>query len=300
MNIYYSLKTFPALNKPIALTIGNFDGVHLGHQAVLKALTQKNAHSVVLTFSNHPCEVLLDQSVSFLTTLSHRLELLKQMQVESTLLIPFTKEFSNQTAEAFLTTLKQKVPFSHLILGHDALIGCDRLSNLEVLSAQLKFSIEYLHPTTVNHEIVSSSYIRQNIQAGNLQEASQLLGRPYSIAANVEAGKKIGRGLGFHTANLPVQNLVHPPFGVYAVQVSFQNQIFPAVANLGYAPTLHTDRQPSLEVHLFDTDLDLYEKQIEVRFVQFLRSEKKFTTPQALKAQIIKDISSAKQALINK
>ncbi len=206
-----------------------------------------------------------------------------------------------QSARDFLMLLKQKIPFSHLILGHDAMIGHDRKKDLREYCSQLAFTLEYLEPVYIDGytdgKIVSSSAIRKSIQTGKLREASAFLGRPYSIFATVEPGEKKGRALGFHTANLPVEELALPPFGVYATRVLLDNQVFPAVANLGYAPTLHKDRPPCLEVHLLDDQRDLYEKSLEVLFIKFLRPEKRFASISDLKAQIQQDISLASKTL---
>ena len=275
---------------PIALTIGNFDGVHLGHQAVLKRLKASACQTVVFTFSNHPAEVLHHAQIMRLTTLTHRLKLLEQIGIDQVILVPFTQEFAKQSAESFLTALKKNFPFSHLILGHDSVIGHDRKRDLQQLCGPLAFSLEYLPPITHQNQVVSSSVIRKHIQAGELAQASPLLGRPYSIVATVQPGHGKGREIGFHTANLPVESLALPPLGVYAVQVKSDEKLLPAVANLGRAPTLHSARPPCLEVHLINKQRDLYGQQLEVIFHTFIRPEKRFDTLSELQAQIHQDI----------
>ncbi len=284
--------------EPIALTIGNFDGVHLGHQAVLKRLKASASQTVVFTFSNHPAEVLHNAQILRLTTLAHRLALLEQIGIDHVIIVPFTQEFASQSAEAFLATLKKHFPFTHLILGHDSVIGHDRKRDLQQLCGPLAFSLEYLPSITHQNQVVSSSAIRRHIQAGELAQAGSLLGRPYSIVAIVQPGHGRGKEIGFHTANLPVEGLALPPFGVYAVQVNLDGKLLPAVANLGHAPTIHTARPPCLEVHLINEQRDLYGQQLEVIFQKFIRPEKRFDTFLELQAQIREDIGAASGLIV--
>lgn len=296
MKVFHSFKDLPP-SPSTAVTIGNFDGVHLGHQALLKRLNEVASHKVVLTFSNHPNEILHHAPISYLTTLPHRLALLEALGVSDVILIPFTEHFSKQTAKEFLTHLKEELPFSHLILGHDAVIGSDRQKDLSLLSRQLSFTLEYLKPVQVEDIIVSSSEIRKHIQQGKLSETCLFLGRPYSIYATVQQGEGKGAALGFHTANLPVNELALPPLGVYAVHVIHQEKTYPAVANLGHAPTLHHNRPIILEVHLLNTNQPLYGQAIEVCFRHFIRLEQCFANPEQLKTQITKDINYALKIL---
>lgn len=249
------------------LTIGIFDGVHLGHQAIIKRLTQKD-RSAIFTFSNHPIEVLQERPVTYLTTLSHRLSLFKNLGVENAIVLPFTREFSQQSSRTFLEILKKHFDFKDLILGHDSTIGHDQNNNLFELSHELNFNLEYLSPVKVNGIIVSSSAIRERIRLGKLEEITTLLGRPYSIEATVESNKKIR---GFYTANLPVQNLALPPSGVYAVLVKLDEESLPAVAHLGSTtPTLHENREPIFEVYLFNDQKELAHKSFEIIFIRSL------------------------------
>lgn len=294
MKITRDLLNFGATTTPIALTIGYFDGIHLGHQALLTRLKELAPYTVVFTFENHPSNVLHNTQPSHLTTLSHRLSILEKMGIDHTILNTFTPEFAKQKSKDFLYQLKEAVPFSFLVLGHDAIIGSDRQANLYELSEELGFTVEYLKPVQLNGKIISSSEIRKYILEGHLSEAGQLLGRPYSIYANVQHGAGIGGALGFHTANLPVEDLALPPLGVYAVKVKIGDALLPAVANLGHAPTLHQNRPPCLEVHLINDNRNLYGVELEVLFLKYLRPEKRFSNVEELKIQIQKDIDAAK------
>lgn len=293
MKIIYNIEDFKPSTDSISLTIGNFDGVHLGHQAILSKLCDQK---VVFTFSNHPLEVLKNRPCFRLTTSSHRLKLLSQHGVDTTIIVPFTEAFSKQSPEAFLKYLRTYVPFSHLTLGHDAVIGHGRkgdITHLHTLSKQSGFTLNYLNPIIQNGITVSSSVIRSHIQAGNFEQASLLLGRPYSILAPVEPGAQHGRLLGFHTANLKVHTLCLPPLGVYVVKGIINGKDCIGVANLGHAPTLHANRPAVLEVHFIDYRGELYEKEIEIFFLKFLRHEIRFDSIEALKKQIQLDVDSA-------
>ncbi len=296
MKILYNADQFVASQKRISLTIGNFDGVHLGHQALLQRLKEVAPFTVVFSFSNQPCEVLHGIKKPWLTTLPHRLSLFEKLGIDETILFPFSKTFAEQSAFDFLKNLKKHIPFTHLVLGHDAVLGHDRNQDLSDVAQELGFSLEYLDVVTISGKIISSSEIRKRIQEGDLTAASLKLGRPYSIFASVGHGSGKGGKLGFHTANLPVENLALPPLGVYAVHVKIGDEILAAVANLGHAPTLHENRKTCLEVHLIDENRNLYGSELEVLFLNFLRPEKKFESFSALQAQIQKDVQFAKEA----
>lgn len=294
MKQLYRLEDFTPSSEPISLTIGNFDGIHLGHQAILSRLTNRK---VVFTFSNHPAEVLYAKPSSRLITFSHRLHLLSSYGIDTTLVTPFTEAFSKQSAEEFLLKLRAFIPFSHLVLGHDAVLGHARQGDstqLLKLAKREGFLLEYLEAVKLDGIIVSSSEIRKQIQLGSFERANQLLGRPYSILAPIEPGAQNGRLLGFQTANLNVNGLCLPPLGVYAVSALLKGKHYQGVANLGRAPTLHADRPPILEVHLLDYDGELYGEELEVVFLKFLREERRFDSIEDLKAQIHKDIGSAR------
>lgn len=294
MKIIYRAEDFEAAKEPISLTIGNFDGVHLGHQAILSALS---GQKVVFSFSNHPVEVLKHRPFFRLTTTAHRLCLLENKGVDTTILTPFTEAFSRQSAEEFLVRLRESVPFSHLVLGHDAVIGHERQGDskhMRDLAAKLDFRLDYLAPVVLSGTPISSSRLRKLIQEGAFDEAGTLLGRPYSIRTTVEPGDQKGRLLGFQTANLKVHTMCLPPLGVYIVRAEVQGKCHLGVANLGQAPTLHANRPPILEVHLIDFQGELYHQEIEVFFLKFLRHEKRFDSIEALKNQIQEDVGRAR------
>lgn len=295
MEIFHSIDEASFPSGPLELTIGNFDGVHLGHQAVLKALCP---HQVVVTFDNHPLSILAAQSPPLLTLPSHRLALLREFGVRTVCLLPFTKNLSRLTAHLFLKRLRVKIPFSKLLLGYDAVIGHNREGTpdrLRAIASDMNFEIAYLPPVTVNHEIVSSRLIRAALVAGQLDKASALLGRPYSICGPVAQGAGMGHTVGYRTANLSVGTLALPPFGVYIATVYHQGRLLQALVNLGQAPTLHLNRAPTLEVHVLGEHLNLYDQDIEVVFLKFVRPEHHFSSVQALQEQIQNDLLVAKR-----
>lgn len=302
MEIAYSLKEISPQDKPVVLTIGNFDGMHLGHQALLKRLLeiskQQKALSAVLTFSNHPSKVLRPtHPTPLLCTVEHKMLLLEQAAVDLTILVPFTKEFSEQSPDVFLNKIKHSLPFQTLLLGSDAHIGKNREGDkktVTTLAKTLGFEVEYFPDIENDGQRVSSTLIRESIREGHQKQAETLLGRPYSIYSEVVQGHKKGAPLGFPTANLAVEDLCLPPLGVYAVRLFVDNKKYDGVANLGFAPTVRQSSQPVLEVHLFDHNKDLYGKKVNVQFLEFIRNEKQFASLDELKQQIADDVAKAR------
>ncbi|WP_068467785.1 bifunctional riboflavin kinase/FAD synthetase [Candidatus Protochlamydia phocaeensis] len=301
MQIFHQLEDFKDHKKPVILTIGNFDGVHLGHLAVLqraRTFARDNSQLTVLTFSNHPSEVLRpEQPVPLLCTLKHKIQLLQMHSLQALVLLPFTRYLANHSAASFIERVRQFIPFTHLILGHDATLGRDRQGNkstMQQLALEWGFTVHYVDEYRYEGQPVSSTRIRGLIQQGELGQAETLLGRPYSIYSHVLPGLGKGKQIGFPTANLEVRGLCLPPFGVYAVEVRKDNQSFRGIANLGLAPTVREDRTPLLEVHLLSSHPDFYEEPIEVIFEGFIRPEKKFESLEDLRRQIKQDIEQVK------
>lgn len=304
MKIIHSLTKLLELPHPIVLTLGNFDGVHRGHQALLhrmKELSGAEGTCAVLTFANHPSQILRpNKAIPLLCTEHHKSVLLERHGVDLLFFLQFTKELSEQSATQFLAHLRQTIPFSFLVLGYDARLGKNREGDpetLQAISEDLSFALEYLEPIEIEGEPLSSTRIRNAIHSGDLDLAESFLGRKVSFYSKVHAGAKQGREIGFPTANLEIEGLVLPPFGVYAITLLRQGKSYPGIANLGVAPTLQENRAPLLEAHLFNFSHDLYEQEVEVVLHRFLRPEKKFPSLDALKAQIHQDIIQAKEAL---
>ena len=280
------------------ITIGNFDGLHLGHKEVLQAASQSGHPLLAITFSNHPSTVLHPKNpVPLILTRTHKTMLLEEAGIDVLLEIPFTKEFSLQSASEFLTSLHKKIPFKRLVLGHDATLGHDKQGDKKTICAlaeDLAFEVAYVEEVMVEGNPLSSSRIRKLIQQGELKKASDLLGRPYSILGKVEHGIGLGGKLGAHTANLDVTNLATPPFGVWAIEARCGTDVFAAVANLGIAPTVRREEKVWLEVHVIDKNVQLEGKLLEVFFLRYMRPEKKFSSLDLLRAQIKDDIREAR------
>lgn len=286
----------------VVLTIGNFDGVHRGHLAVLdrvKHLAKKNGETVVLTFSNHPSQILRpEKNLQLICSPLHKLKLLEEQNINTVISIEFSRELANRSAASFIEQVHESLSFSHLVLGHDATLGKDRHGDraiIQELGVEWNFNVHYLDEYCVDGVPVSSTRIRNLLNCGNLENVNLLLDRPYSIYGRVNEGLGKGKEIGFPTANLDVSELCLPPLGVYEVQVKYQSRLEQGIANLGIAPTVKNDSKPVLEVHLFNLTENLYGQYVEVIFSKFIRPEQKFNNIQELREQILKDIQKCKQ-----
>ncbi len=292
----------PSLSHPIALTIGTFDGVHRGHQALLRRLKEvagSEGMAICLAFRNHPAELLQMAPPPLLTSPEQKSQLIREHGAHL-LLLSFTAEIANQEAGSFLAFVRQKIPFSHLILGHDARLGRKRHGTpalIHEIASQLGFELEYLPPVQEGGHPISSSRIRDALMSGQLDKAERLLGRPFAFISRTSKGSGKGREIGFPTLNLDISHYPLPPFGVYTCMLQCAGIDHPAIANLGVAPTLQENRRPLLEVHLLSPAGELDDQEVSVTLRHFLRPEQKFETPQALIAQITADVRQAKGLL---
>ena len=289
------------------LAIGVFDGVHLGHQRVIGQARddarKSGGTSVVLTFDPHPMHVLQpDKAPQLLTSTEHKLAIVETLGVDACLVVTFDKPFSLTPPEQFIDTvtrhanqLQEICVGTHFRFGHNR-AGDVRL--IEALAPKYRFVAREIKSVTLDNERISSTAIRQHVLDGRLDRAAAMLGRPFSVLGTVEAGDHRGRELGFPTANLNPHNEVLPPDGVYAARVSIGGELHGGVVNVGVRPTF-PDRPPQrvLEVHVFDFDRAIYGRTVEVLFLQKLRDEKRFDSPDALKAQIAADVQAARRLL---
>ena len=301
------MRVFRGFSRPVAgptaLAIGNFDGVHRGHGALLGRLgetaRQFSLPPTILTFEPHPREFFAPASApARLTTFREKIELLAEAGVEQAMVCRFNALFAALTAEQFIEqVLVHGLQVRHVIIGDDFRFGKGRLGDFALLQAagsRFGFGVEAMGSVMVDGERVSSSGVRAALATGDMAHAARLLGRPYIIDGQVAHGDKIGRQLGFATANIRIKHNPLPMTGVFAVQVSgLGDQPLPGVANLGVRPTVGGTR-PLLEVHLFEFDRDIYGKHISVRFVHKLRNEQRFPNFDALKAQIAADAAAAR------
>ncbi|MEK6256034.1 MAG: bifunctional riboflavin kinase/FAD synthetase [Chloroflexota bacterium] len=291
------------------LTIGSFDGVHLGHQKILNKLTagaeKNNAPAVVLTFYPHPALVLRGPRESFyLTNHAEKAQLLEDAGVDVSIVHPFNKALSNLSAFDFVSLLKKQLDFENLLVGHDFALGHNRAGNtvtLKTYGETMGFDIEEIPPVKVNDQIVSSSAIRQLLSQGDILTANELLGHPFSLSGEVIQGDGRGRTIGFPTANISVadEHLV-PANGVYVCMVNYDGKSYQAVTNIGVRPTFDTkSSKPIIEAHILDFDTDIYNKNIHLQFIERLRGEQQFTSIDELVAQIQEDITKARKILGN-
>ena len=284
-----------------------FDGVHLGHQQVLKQTIsdarQHNALSLVITFDRHPATILNPaKAPRLIYPLSQKIREIEALGIDATLLIPFTTEFSQIPGEQFIRDLVRDLRQVYSIcVGSSFTFGRQRSGNVDLLKqlgAELNFLVHGLSAVSLENQVVSSTRIRDRITVGDLDAASQMLGRPYSISGKVTHGDKLGSRIGTPTANVDISGLVTPPNGVYAVQARLEKKFHPAVANLGFRPTVaHQTARLRFEVHLLDFEGDLYAQELEVLFGEFIRGEQQFDSLDDLQAQIARDKDFARRIL---
>ncbi len=284
------------------LAIGNFDGVHLGHRALLERLVatarQHGLPPAVMTFEPHPRELFApEQAPARLTSLREKLALLESCGVEEVYLLHFSRKLAGLTAEAFIdTVLVQGLGVRHLIIGDDFRFGKGRAGDFAMLQAagqQHGFGVEAMHTIEINGERVSSSAVRDVLGAGDLEHAARLLGRPYCISGRVVHGDKIGRRIGYPTANIQLKRKRVALTGVFAATVSgLDKRFLPGAASLGVRPTLGQGLRPVLEVHLFNFDREVYGTHVTVHLLHKLRDEAKFASFEALTVQIAKDVQA--------
>lgn len=298
LKIFSSINEFVAVKKTI-LTLGTFDGVHLGHKSILNKVSQSTLNdtyeSVVLTFFPHPRSVLQDKKeLKLLNTIPEKIELLEVLGIQNLIIHPFDTAFSKLTAEEFVRDiLVEKLKIYKIIIGYDHRFGTNRTADIHDLIAYGKtygFEVEQISAQEINDISVSSTKIRNAITAGDIDLANQYLEYAYSLSGKVVQGKQLGRTIGFPTANLDIHETYKliPQNGVYVVKSIIDNQTVFGMMNIGFNPTVGGEKQ-SIEVHFLDYDSNLYEKDIKVSILHRLREEQKFGNITLLKAQLAQD-----------
>jgi len=291
------------------VTIGNFDGVHRGHQAIITLALQKararQGTCVAYTFRPHPQAALRPgTALQLLSTYDEKLELLAALGVDVTVEEPFSREFSTIEPEQFFSdVLVRALGAEAIVVGYDFAFGRERHGHLEAMQAfcdRSGIELTIVPPQKFDAEVVSSSRIRKHLLGGELEVATNLLGRSFSYRGVVIRGDGRGRKIGFPTANLQIENKLTLPYGVYATNAECEGKTFPSVTNVGVRPTFYQDSKglsALVETHLLDTTVDLYGRKLEVRFVCKLRDEKRFSGVDELKAQIARDVEAARGVL---
>ena len=306
MKVLRSISELATLRGPLFLAIGVFDGVHLGHQAVISTSANhaKDADgtAVVLTFDPHPGKVLRPENAPhLLTATQHKIALIRDLGVAHLLVLHFDRAFAATSPEDFVLQLvENSKPLREICVGHEWSFGKGRAGNLALLKKLGEihgFNVIGVEAVKVNGEVVSSTAIRQAIEQGNLVKATQMLGREYTILGTVIRGEQLGRKLGFPTANLSAHSEQFPPNGVYVTEARIGGAFYRGVANLGFRPTVAAAKpERLLELHLFDLEREIYGEEMEVRFLRYLRPEQKFADVEALRTQIAADVRQARDS----
>jgi riboflavin kinase/FMN adenylyltransferase len=289
------------------LTIGVYDGVHTGHQAILTELAA-GAHAayrpaVVVTFDPHPVAVLRPEiHVRLLTTPDERATRMAELGVDHVVVQHFDRDFSQHTAREFTEKLMDRTGFDRMLVGYDFAMGRDRggdVAALRLMGVELGFELQVFDPVLIGDAVVSSSRIRRALAEGRVREAARMLGRPYVVSGPVIAGAQRGRSIGIPTANVAVHaDKILPAAGVYACRVTVNGATFGAAANIGVRPTFEPDTaEMTVEAHLLDFEGDIYNCIVDIAFVERLREEIKFSGVEALVAQIRADILQAREVL---
>ena len=298
-------RCIPAAATPVALTIGNFDGVHLGHRAMLARLAEAarrlKVPSCVMTFEPHPREFFApDQAPTRLTSLREKLELLALAGVERVQVCRFNFDFAKTTAEDFIARiLHQGLAARWILVGDDFRFGARRAGDLSLLKqseAEYSFRVHAMPSVMVDGMRVSSTAVREALARGDMASAQHLLGRPYSISGRVVGGDRVGRKLGWPTANVLMKHNRPPLAGIFAVDVhGIEGRVLPGVASLGVRPTLARDARPCLEVHLLDFERDIYGAHLRVDFLHKFRDEQKYAGVETLRRQIALDVEDTRE-----
>ncbi|MGM5468976.1 bifunctional riboflavin kinase/FAD synthetase [Flavobacteriaceae bacterium LMO-SS05] len=301
MKIHHTLSSYP--KTPSAITIGTFDGVHLGHQKIIKRLQSiakdKGLQSVILTFFPHPRMVLQNAvDVKLLNTIEERQEILSDLGLDHLVVKKFTKEFSRLSAEHYVReVLVNKLNAKYIIIGYDHRFGKNRKANIKDLIAfgkQFDFNVEEISVQDVEDVAVSSTKIRRALNDGDIKTANAFLGYDYFLTGTVIKGKQIGKQIGFPTANIDIKEhyKLIPKNGVYVVKSLIENTLFYGMMNIGTNPTVDGTKQ-SIEVHFFDFDQDLYDKRLKIELLERLRDERKFESLESLQSQLNNDREDA-------
>ena len=309
MKVIRELADFPVLTQAV-VTSGTFDGVHLGHQKIIDRLLEitraTKGQSVVVTYWPHPRLVLQSQdqsSLQLLSTIEERIEQLSVYPIDYLLIIPFTRDFANLTSDQYvqqilLDTIRTKI----FVIGYDHRFGKNREGSFAYLQQHAPafgFQVEEIPARDIDHVAVSSTKIRKALESGHILTANSYLGRPYSLTGKVVRGRQLGRTIGYPTANIAVNDIhkLVPGQGIYAVRARVQDQVYGGMLSIGTNPTVGGTEQ-TVEVYLFDFSQDIYDQDVTIYFIDYIREERKFPNLEALKEQLHQDQESA-LALLN-
>ncbi|MEZ5044314.1 MAG: bifunctional riboflavin kinase/FAD synthetase [Saprospiraceae bacterium] len=308
MKVFHDLDHLPDYKRAV-LTIGSFDGVHCGHQQIIQKVRQLalkvDGESVIITFHPHPRQVIYprDKSLKLLTTIEEKIELFRRYGIDNLVIVPFTVEFSQLTADEYIQQfLVGKFKPSYIVIGYDHRFGLNRQGNIDYLKwhgEQLSYKVVEIEKQEIQDIAVSSTKIREALEKGDVQSAYRLLGHPFMLSGKVIHGQKIGASIGFPTANIQVKDKhkLIPPQGIYAVQVIIEETSYGGMLYIGNRPTLSGHHNQSIEVNVFNFSGDLYEENIKVNFIDFIRHDIRFDGLEALSEKLKEDKEKSLQAL---
>lgn len=308
MQVCHGLDQLPAFRNAV-LTIGTYDGVHAGHQAIIQRINaiaeEINGESVVLTFDPHPRLVLDPKSkdLKLISTIQEKIALLDMFGLDHLVITPFSKAFASMDAAVYIEEiLVKKFKPKVIVIGYDHRFGKDRLGNIDLLRAmgpEFGYTVEEISVQTIEEISVSSTKVRHALLSGDIESANQLLAHPFTISGTVVHGDKIGRTLGFPTANIVVEDphKLIPPTGVYATWVDIGQHRYQGALNIGYRPTVTSNGELRVEVFILEFNEDLYGQTLRLILMKKIRDDKKFDTMDALVQQMHHDVSEVKKIL---
>lgn len=300
MKVYYNIQTFVGVKNPIT-TIGTFDGVHLGHQKIIRRLMEikkeQGGETAIFTFDPHPRAILFPEKedLKLITTTSEKISLLEKAGIDHLIVFPFTHDFSQISADTYIRdVLIRQLKIKTLVIGYDHRFGSNREGNIETLvkyGKELNFEVEEIPAQDIDNIIISSTKIRKALEEGDVKTANSGLGYTYFFEGLVVKGKQLGRTIGYPTANIGIKDPLKliPKIGVYAVVVYVEGITYKGMLSIGMNPTTDSDGIVKLEVNIFDFDKDIYGNSIKVGLIERLRDEEKFSTLEELKLQLALD-----------
>ena len=309
MQIHYGLDKLPSFKNAV-LTIGTYDGVHFGHQQIIKRLNdiaqEIDGESILLTFDPHPRLVLHpnDDKLKLISTIDEKEELLETFGLNHLVIAEFSKDFASMEASEYVDKiLIQNFHPTKIVIGYDHHFGKDRKGNIDLLrqlSTKYNYEVEEISAQTLDEIKVSSTKVRNFLLDGNIKEANKLLAHPFLIKGKVIHGDKIGRVLGFPTANIEISNphKLIPASGVYAVKIKIQHHFYKGALSIGYRETVFDNSKLTIEVFVLDFDSDLYNQSLDIVFVDYLRPQIKYENWDLLKVQIEKDVDAVRNAIL--
>lgn len=307
MAVFTDIEHLPEFKNAV-LTIGTFDGVHEGHKVILREVVQHakamNGESVLLTFEPHPRKLLFpDQPLGIITPLEQKLELITETGIDHIVIVPFTKAFAALSAQEYVAHfMVGKFHPGCIIIGHDHRFGNDRKGDIDMLkqfALLYKYELVEIPAQLIDDAAVSSTKIRNAITSGHVEDAAHMLGRPYTLTGTVMHGDKLGRTIGYPTANLQPSDpeQIIPAIGIYAIQAKHGGQLYNAMLSIGYNPTVTDKKELRIEANIFDFDKEIYGDELTFFFIKRLRDEQKFESLEALKAQLHRDKDATEEAL---